>query len=408
MIFSILLGVFVFFFFCPYHAHKLYFSSSPCVFPRYSSSHLGYHFLDLTSKYSYVTRHVRFHEDVFPFANFEQIAQKPFTSSQHTHLPTLNPTLNFHPTTPPIHQTINSNRPPTAPIPLHYSPTRSTTISSPPSHAPLSPSICFYNDHCAGTTSPFSELHASSSDTVEKLEFVASSPLSVVVQFGPSIDSPADLQLYIDLSSYPLQQLMGSSSFPHQPVIRQHPVVLRPRLLKIILLTTFVTTSIIPICRVLSPLTYKPIVFYDANRYKAWHGAMHEKIQALCSNDTWSLIPYHPFMNVVGNQWAYRIKRHVDGSIERYKARLIARGFTQQKGIDYSETFNPVIKQSTVRLVFFIVVSYNWKIHQLDIHNAFLNSVLNEQVYMKQPLGFVDSTLPSHVYRLHKSLYGLK
>jgi len=135
---------------------------------------------------------------------------------------------------------------------------------------------------------------------------------------------------------------------------------------------------------------------------------MHEKIQALCSNDTWSLIPYHPFMNVVGNQWAYRIKRHVDGSIERYKARLIARGFTQQKGIDYSETFNPVIKQSTVRLVFFIVVSYNWKIHQLDIHNAFLNSVLHEQVYMKQPLGFVDSTLPSHVYRLYKSLYGLK
>ena len=104
----------------------------------------------------------------------------------------------------------------------------------------------------------------------------------------------------------------------------------------------------------------------------------------------------------------YRIKHRVDGSIERYKAHLVARGFAQQEGIDYSETFSPVIKQDTVKLVFFIAVSRNWKIHQVDIHNAFLNNVLTEEVYMKQPLGFVDSTLPSHMCRLHKSLYGLK
>jgi len=90
------------------------------------------------------------------------------------------------------------------------------------------------------------------------------------------------------------------------------------------------------------------------------------------------------------------------------KARLVARGFTQQEGIDYSETFSPVIKQATVRLVFSIVISCNWKIHQLNIHNAFLNGVLTKEVYMKQPPGFVNPTLPSHVCRLHKSLYGLK
>jgi hypothetical protein len=103
-----------------------------------------------------------------------------------------------------------------------------------------------------------------------------------------------------------------------------------------------------------------------------------------------------------------KIKCRVDGSIERYKMRLVARGFTQREGIDYSETFNPVIKQTTIRLVFFIAILCNLKIHQLDIPNAFLNSVLTEEVYIKQPLSFVDSALPSHVCRLHKSLHGLK
>ena len=126
------------------------------------------------------------------------------------------------------------------------------------------------------------------------------------------------------------------------------------------------------------------------------------------SNHTWSLIPFHPSMNVVSSRWVYRIKRRVDDNIERYKERLFARGFTYRECIDYSETFSLVIKQATIQLVFSIVVSCNWKIHQLDIHNAFLNDVLTEEVYIKQPLDFVNSTLPSHVRRLHKLLYGLK
>jgi len=185
-------------------------------------------------------------------------------------------------------------------------------------------------------------------------------------------------------------------------------MVLRPRQPKTTMSTAITTASTASFSRAVSLPTYEPLGFNDANRYEAWHDAMRKEIQALRANRTWSLVPFHPSMNVVGSRWVYKIKHRSDGNIERYKAHLIARGFTQQEDIGYSETFSPIIKQATVKLVFSIVVSCDWKIHQLDIYNAFLNGVLDEEVYMKQPPGFVDSALPSHVCRLHKSLYGLK
>jgi hypothetical protein len=185
-------------------------------------------------------------------------------------------------------------------------------------------------------------------------------------------------------------------------------MVLHPRQPKTLLSTTTIAASVISFSRVVSPPSHEPLVFNDANRYEVWHSAMYEEIQALRANRTWTLVPFHPSMNVVGSRWVYKIKCGSDGSIERYKARLVARGFTQQEGIDYSETFSPIIKQVTIRLVFSIAVLCGWKIHQFDIHNAFLNGVLDEEVYMKQPPGFVDSVFPSHVCRLYKSLYGLK
>jgi hypothetical protein len=111
---------------------------------------------------------------------------------------------------------------------------------------------------------------------------------------------------------------------------------------------------------------------------------------------------------VVTGKWIFRHKMNADGSLSRYKARWVVRGFTQQAGVDYGETFSPVVKPATIRVVFAIATSQAWPINQLDVKNAFLHGNLQETVYSQQPSGFVDSRFPHHVCRLNKSLYGLK
>ncbi|PKI66777.1 hypothetical protein CRG98_012783 [Punica granatum] len=145
-----------------------------------------------------------------------------------------------------------------------------------------------------------------------------------------------------------------------------------------------------------------------ARKHSQWRIAMQEEYQALLQNDTWDLVPPKPTQNIVGCKWMYRIKQKADGTIDRYKARLVAKGFNQREGVDYEETFSPVIKHVTICTILSIAVSLQWPVRKLDVKNAFLHWHLFEEVYMSQPSGFIDPSRPHHVCHLKRFLYGLK
>jgi len=135
---------------------------------------------------------------------------------------------------------------------------------------------------------------------------------------------------------------------------------------------------------------------------------MTAEYNALLTNNTCSLYPRPRHKHVVRNKWVFKIKQRSDGSIDRYKTWLVAKGFDQVDGIDFTETFSPIIKPATIRLALALAVHYNWSIRQFDISNAFLHGYLEEEVYMEQPQGFEDLKFPDHVWLLHKSIYGFK
>ena len=135
-------------------------------------------------------------------------------------------------------------------------------------------------------------------------------------------------------------------------------------------------------------LQKEPASFSQAVHVPQWREAMHKEIQALQVNHTCSFVPLPPHKQPIGCKWVYKIKLNPDGTVERYKARLVAKGYSQIEGVDYRETFAPVAKLTTVRVLLSVAALQGWHLHQLDVNNAFLNGDLYEEVYMQIPLGF--------------------
>jgi len=297
----------------PYNKHKLDFKSACCIFLSYSVHNKGYICLSNTGKV-YISRHVIFHEQLFPYDL---------------------PEYKFH---HPVHDNIESDS--------------------------LNHAISVIHSHVAN-----------------------SSPVS---QLGS--DSPA-----LTTSRPIVSPLLPTSFTDHGPVNTHHMTtrsksgIFKPKVLH--------THSD------LQPSAPTSIV--EALSSPPWCQAMTDEYNALLNNNTWSLTSLPEGAKAVGCKWLFKNIYHADGSFHRHKARLVAKGFSQTAGCDYYETYSPVVKPSTIRLVLTHAVSANWVVRQIDINNAFLNGDLQEDVYMHQPPGFVLDN-PLLVCKLHKALYGLK
>lgn len=159
---------------------------------------------------------------------------------------------------------------------------------------------------------------------------------------------------------------------------------------------------------VVEDLVCEPESYQEAIQKDEWVVAMKSEMDALISNQTWELVPKPHDVNLVSCKWVYKVKQKADGTVDRFKARLVARGFSQQLGLDYEDTFSPVAKIQTIRAILALAASKGWKLWQMDVHNAFLYGELDHVIYMMQPTGFESQEHLEYVCKLKKAIYGLK
>ena len=139
-----------------------------------------------------------------------------------------------------------------------------------------------------------------------------------------------------------------------------------------------------------------------------WLMAMKEELKSMDDKNFWEMTELPKDSKSVGCKWVFKTKRDSKGNVERYKARLVAKGYTQKDGIDYKETFSPVSRKDSLRIVMALVAHFDLELHQMDVKTAFLNGDLEEEVYMDQPQGFETTSKRNLVCTLKKSIYGLK
>lgn len=152
----------------------------------------------------------------------------------------------------------------------------------------------------------------------------------------------------------------------------------------------------------------EPSNFEEAAKEECWNKAIEVEMEMIHKNDTWELVDKPVNRKIIGVKWVFRTKNNADGSLNKHKARLVVKGYSQQQCVDYFETFAPVARLDTIRLLFALAAQKQWKVHQLDVKSAFLNGFLKEEIFIEQPEGFKVAGEEHKVYKLKKALYGLK
>lgn len=384
----------------PYNNRKLEFRSKLCVFLGYSSLHKGYKCLHVPTNRVYISRDVVFDENVFPFSQISSVSTPPSFSTSRlnsdqfddvayppllltNHGAGLGPgarleLLDDEPGTPTANDSGQVDREDLHGLdpddhalkaavdslvtPTHTGPSTATgQPTSLGSASRRSPGSASSMTHPTTSNSPTSTTESESSPT-ERVP----APRGVTTRLQKGIRNPKE---------------RTDGTVAWSTVCMAHAIDL---------------------------VHTEPRDHREALSCPHWREAMESEFSALQANKTWRLVPPPPGVNVIDSKWVFKIKQKSDGSIERYKARLVAKGFKQRYGLDYEDTFSPVVKPTTIRLLLSMALTRGWHLHQLDIQNAFLHGVLEEEVFLRQPPGFEDHTHPDYLCRLDKALYGLK
>ncbi|CAL9022249.1 unnamed protein product [Prunus brigantina] len=374
-----------------YNVHKLQPRTTQCVFLGYSPGYKGVICYNRVTAKCVISRHVLHDEAVFPFKQINPgICGQ---SSQFSSTVSVAPVIVSLPSRP-YQAPLNTQDPSSLASDTQVSTSQSQSISS--THGSLSP----IQHHASLDDIPVAS--TGSVPVLDEQQLQVMFPFEVSDASSSSV-STLDTSISNASSSAVGTQDSSVSLFP----INNHPMITRAK-------NGIVQNKQFPdyqgyfTCLHAIPVLDEPSSFKVASFSSEWRQAMKEEIDALHLQGTWLLVPNPGDKNLIGSKWVYKIKRNPDGTVGRYKARLVAQGFSQEPGFDFGETFSPVVRHTTVRLVFSIAAMNQWKLRQLDVKNAFLHGDLEEEVFMKQPPGFEDSNHPQFVCKLKKSLYGLK
>ncbi|RVW79021.1 Copia protein [Vitis vinifera] len=346
-----------------------------CIFIGYPIGQKAYKLFNLSTRKIFTSREVRFHENHFPYASFESV------------LPISNLGYSSGSIPAPIHDPTPSHV--TNPSRLIPPPTTDSAPSS--SVAPNLDTLHSVAPISSSTISDLLSLHdeqptANPTSTLLKIytrrpKNAPSPLLEILMPLSPSPFVETLLPTTSSLPSSP--SLLLSSSNPSDPSLASLARHNQPQLRPFVTPTApIIHRRNYRIIQVIEPRNYSEAVVY-----LEWQEAMWSKLQALQANGTWTLTSLPAGKTSIGCRWVYKIKHCSDGSIERYKTRLVAKGFTQLEGVDYQDTFSPTTKIITVRCLLALAAARRWSLHQLDVDNAFLHSDLHEEIYMSPSLG---------------------